>query len=337
MRKKFFLLFLLFFILLNYWFFSNLSPSKGDFSHTFRTSFRIERGQGIREVAGLLSQKNLIKSISAFKLYGLFSGQIDKIQPGIYQVDSSMSVPQIFNLLTYKPIEIKITIPEGTTVRDIDEILARNNLILPNELTNFSFASFRESNLVEKYPFLTGLDNLEGFLYPDTYYFQKWDSLEEVVDKFLVNFEKEIWSKIKDKENWFDILILSSILEKEVLTLKDKKLVAGILLKRLEINMPLQVDATIVYDKCEGRFFSCPSYLLKLARSDFDRDFPFNTYKNLGLPPFPICNPGLKSLEASLSPLKSQYLYYLSASETKETIFSKTNEEHNRNRQIYLR
>ena len=121
-----------------------------------------------------------------------------------------------------------------------------------------------------------------------------------------------------------DIVTMASILEKEVKTMNDKKIVAGILWKRLEAGMPLQVDSSLLYYKASGS-----------GTFDKEIDSPYNTYKYSGLPAGPICNPGIESIEAAISPQESKYWYYLSAKDG-TTIFSKTYDEHLANKAKYL-
>jgi len=176
-----------------------------------------------------------------------------------------------------------VTIPEGFTVKQIEE---RLNLKLPGE-------------------------NLEGFLFPDTYQFPLRISGEEVVKKMRDNFEKKLTPELREEiekqgKTIFEIITMASLIEKEVKTKEEKELASGILWKRLEIGMPLQADAAP------------------------------ETYERQGLPEKPICNPGLESILAAVYPKSSGYWYYLSTPEG-ETIFSKTLEEHNYAKSKYLR
>jgi len=208
---------------------------------------------------------------------------------------------------------ITVTIPEGLTVRQIEE---RLGLQLP-------------------------VENLEGFLFPDTYYFSFGFSGAEVVKKMKDNFDKKVNQEIREEikrqgKTLFEIITMASMIEKEVRTLEDKKLVSGLLWKRLKTNMPLQVDATIAYiltkeGKGEWTFEEMRREIAK-AR---DIDSPYNTYKYRGLPVGPISNPGLESILAAVYPEDSEYWYYLSTPEG-ETIFSKTLDEHNRARAKYF-
>ncbi|MEK7574191.1 MAG: endolytic transglycosylase MltG [Patescibacteria group bacterium] len=317
------------FILFSFYFYYNLKPVKSDLNF----QFKIERGQGLKEIAATLSQNEVIRSIAIFKLYALFTGKAQHLKPGVYQLNGRLSVPEIINLFVKGPgQDATITILEGTTVKEIDRILSSAGVITSGSLANFDF---KNSELTNSYPYLEEVDNLEGLLYPDTYRFKIASSVEEATEKFLNNFQEKIWPLISQKNNWYEVLILASILEKEVPTFRDQQLIAGVFNKRISSGMPIQADATIIYAKCQGNFRSCPER--QITRNDLKIDSPYNSYQKLGWPPTPIANASQTTVKAALSPISSNYWYYLSAYQTKKTIFSKTLEEHNENRQQYLR
>ncbi len=316
-------------ILFSVFYFNGLKPIGSD----IKFELKIEKGQGLKEVSAALSQARIIRSITVFKLYAIFTGKARHLKSGIYQLNGRLSVPEIINfLIDDASQEISVTIIEGSTLKGIDRALSSANIIPKNSLVNFDF---KNSGLAKIYPYLEGIDNLEGFLYPDTYRFKIDSSVEEAAKKFFDNFLNKAWPLISQKDNWYQILILASILEKEVPVFNDRQLVAGILNKRMKVGMPIQADATVLYAKCQGDFYSCSQY--KLSTGDLKLDSPYNTYLNLGLPPTPIANPGQTAIQAALSPKTSDYWFYLSDSQTKETIFSKTLEEQNKNRQKYLK
>jgi UPF0755 protein len=170
---------------------------------------------------------------------------------------------------------------------------------------------------------------LEGLLFPDTYRVDKEKDPETTISKVLSNFESKTsaWraQALLLGKDFYEVLIMASILEKEVPP-EDMALAAGVLWRRLRIGMPLQVDATLVY--ALGR---------AIAKSDtVTLNSPYNTYKYKGLPPTPICSPGLAALSAALYPRDGGYLYYLSRTSDHKTIFSRTLEEHNLARAKYL-
>ena len=294
--------------------------------------FEIEKGDSFRNISARLSREGLIRSISIFKFYAFLSGNAQKLKPGKYELDYSMSVPGIIELLaTGGKTEKRILLPEGTTVKDMDFLLSREEIIESGSLSGYDIDS-----LLEEYPFLAQAqtNSLEGFLFPDTYIFNVESSVDEVVRRLLDTFKSKAWPEIKERTDWYDVLILSSYLEREVREPEDRQVVAGLLLKRLNAGMLLQVDATLSYANCEGRYLGCEK--IKITRNDLNMASPYNTYERLGWTPTPISNPGLDTIKASLNSVETEYWYYLSAKETGETIFSKTLDEHNLNREIHL-
>jgi len=267
--------------------------------------FSVEKGQGLFEIGENLEKEGLIKSKFFFDFYVILIGKERNLQAGKYLLSPSMNVSQIAQEIISGDIaKMKVTIPEGFTVKEIEEILG---IELPGE-------------------------NLEGYLFPDTYYFPIDVSSEEVVKIMRENFEKKI-SPYKEEieksgRSLQEIITMASLLEKEVKTKEEKEIVSGILWKRLKAGVPLQVDATITY--ITGKKTT------KISFEDLQIDSPYNTYKYKGLPPGPICNPGLESILAALYPKESEYWYYLSTPEGK-TLFFKTLEEHNLAKAKYLR
>ena len=266
--------------------------------------FLVEKGQSLFQIAENLENEGLVKNKFFFDLYVFIKRTQRKLQAGEYFLSPSESTARIAQKLISGDIaKVVVTIPEGFTVKQIEEKL---NLKLPGE-------------------------NLEGFLFPDTYYLPVDVTPEKVVEIMTTNFDKKMAPFKEEIEGQgktiFEIVIMASLLEKEVKTFEDKELVSGILWKRLKNNIPLQVDATISY--ITGK------QTTKISREETQIDSPYNTYKYLGLPIGPICNPGIDSIKAAIYPKNSQYWYYLSTSEGK-TIFSETLEEHNLAKAKYL-
>lgn len=310
------------------YFFYGLQPVSTEVSYN-SVQIKITKGEGLKDIGGRLSRESLIKSIAVFKLYSLLTGKAQSFQPGLYELSPTMSVPEIVGALTVSGRnEVTVTIPEGFTMKDIDNILYKAGII-ETSLLEYPF-----SKLADRYPYLTQVKSLEGFLFPDTYRFNLNSSVEIVLTTLLNNFNRKGWTKLAGLSNWYDHLILASYLEREVPEFEDRQIVAGIILKRLRLGIPLQVDATLSYAKCNGAFKDCTG--IRISRDDLQLSSPYNTYQRLGWTPTPIANPGEAALSAALNPKPSPYLYYLSATKTKKTIFSKTLEEHNINREKYL-
>lgn len=280
-------------------------------------TFIIREGETLKTISKNLKEQGLISNSSLFFFTLYFTNNPLDIKAGAYEINSAMGNFKIIHQITTgNTIKEKITIIEGWTINDIAEYLEKEELFTKEE-----FLAATKKDYSSEFSFLNS-NNLEGFLFPDTYFINQTDTPEIIIKRMLLNFETKVWGSVKDKENFYEVLILSSILEREVISYEDKQKVAHILFKRLANDMPLQVDATILY--VNNNIF------------DSEIDSLFNTYKYLGLPPAPISNPGIESIEAALNPLNNNYWYYLSAKDG-TTIFSNNFEEHKMNKIIYLR
>jgi len=271
--------------------------------------FKINPGESVEKIAQSLKDEGLIRSKLAFKIYGFVSGALRRLKPGDYNLKPSFSTPDIITFLVVGPKnDIQVTIIEGESLIEIDKKFSELGIISAKSIQNYKFASLRVD-----YPFLEKVKSLEGFLFPDTYRFFANSSPEEVLRKILDNFQNKVQSLLEDSQikgddlTEYEIIILASLIEKEVPLHNDRLIVSGILRNRLEINMALQVDAAP------------------------------ETYKRYGLPITPIANPGLNAVYAAMHPKASDYFYYLSDPKTKRTIFSRTFEEHDENRSRYLK
>jgi UPF0755 protein len=293
----------------------------------YSKKIEISPGESFSEITNKLKEENLIESKIIFKIYSLLTGRAGKFKPGSYVFSSPPSIFELGRALTNGPSEISVVIAPGATLGEIDDRLALLDVIKAGNLKNFNVGS-----LIKDYPWLNGNKSLEGFLLPDTYSFFPSSDSEMVARRFLDNFKEKALPFFGNNDNIFKTIILASILEKEIPDYEEQRIAAGILIKRLAINMPLQVDAALIYARCNGKFLNCPP----LSGADYKADSPYNTYVYAGLPKGPISNPDVKSIKAVINFKKSDYLYYLSDPKTKNTIFSKTLDEHNENRTKYL-
>ncbi len=280
--------------------------------------FSIESGENIRSIADKLQKQNLIRSPVAFFLLARFGSVADKIQAGEFRLSRSADMYKIADSLTHGTVDVQITIPEGYRNEEIALKLAQSLSIPENE-------------------FLKAAE--EGFMFPDTYLIPKEASASQVSKIFLDNFNKKVTEKeislIKQKNLTLDEVInIASIVEREAKLDEDRPLVASVILNRLNIGMKLDIDATIQY--ALGYIPAEKSWWKKeITLEDLEIDSPYNTYKNPGLPPTPIANPGLKAILAVLEAPKTDYLYYI-ADKTGKSHFAVSFEEHARNIAKYL-
>ena len=293
--------------------------------------FSVKNGEGSKEISVNLERAGLIKWGPALRLYVQFKEVAGKLQAGSYRLSPSMTIPEIVDKFVNGDVaNEKITFPEGFNLKKIKKSFEDSEFLKTVDLGEFRIIDFKE-----EFDFLSDTPNeasLEGFLFPDTYFFEPPMQEEEVARIFLNNFGEKIspyQDEISAKElTLFDIVTMASLIEKEVQTKEDKELVSGIFWKRIELGKPLESCATIAYIKGVDQWL--------YSFDDTRIESPYNTYLHAGLPPGPICNPGLESILAALYPKDSDYWYYLSTPEG-ETIFSKTFEEHSLAKEKYLK
>ncbi len=253
----------------------------------------IPEGSSLSASAEILKERGVVRSAFLFKLSAYILKSNHRIVAGEYFFPTRISVIGAAWRLGRGDYEIepaRVFVPEGATMADIAVLLAKN-------IPDFDLASFERQ-----------ARGKEGYLFPDTYFFMPGQGTEAILGIFANNFNKNI-AKIQKQIDAFgqplsDVIVMASLLEREAPETYDRRVIAGILWKRIKIGMPLQVDAVFPY------IIGKNSYTL--TRSDLKTDSPYNTYTNKGLPPGAIANPGLDAILAAVTPIKTNYLYYLS-------------------------
>ena len=296
----------------------------------------IAHGTSAAMIAQVLKERDLIRSVFIFRLTCQLSSASSALKPGVYELNRNMSMPEIIDVMVRgKTLETKVTIPEGYTIRQIADLMDSSQLA---ECKPFVAIALNQGYDFAGYSFLDG-DNLEGYLFPDTYLIARGSSSEKIVKKMLDAFQQkvvvqlrpDIEETIRDRfgmnessfaEGLHRILTLASLVEREAKIDKDRPLVAAVMWNRLVKNMRLEIDATVTYVPGQST-----NNKPKVLYSDLENDSPYNTYRRAGLPPAPICNPGLKSIEAVLHPAKVDYLYYVARKDGSH-VFSRTLKEH---------
>lgn len=333
--KRLFLIVGLFFVFLltTFYFFNrqvNFSRGVGNMAQ----AFEIKEGEGVKEIGKRLEEAQLVKNDLYFDYYIWKTGSREKLQAGKYELRGSMTIPEIVQVLSIGevvPNEIKVTFPEGTTVKEMVGILKTKNF----DGDEFLRIVKCECGLNSDYEFLKDKPrnvDLEGFLFPDTYIFYRDASAADIINRMLLNFDEKLTPEMREEikkqgKSIYEITTMASILEKEVKTPEDMKIVSGIFWKRIENERPLQSCATIAY--VLGKEKKQYSY------EDTRTPSPYNTYINKGLPSGPINNPGMNSILAAVYPKETDYNYFLTDPQTGKTIYSKTVEEHDENKAKY--
>lgn len=297
---------------------------------TNRTFIEIEvaKGTTAEQLAKEMQKLGIIKNGFAFKLYAKVDGNDAKIKSGKYYLSPSMTSKQILNKLIRGETvnnDIKITIPEGSRLSTIAKIYSEKGLVTEREF----FDAIKIEKFKEKYYFMKDfpLDaSLEGFLFPDTYFFPKDKNADFYLDLMLKRFEDVYFDKVdkmlkenKNEYSLYQIITLASIVEAEAKLENERPIIAGIFYNRLKKEMPLQSCATVA--------FIMDKHKEILSLADLEIDSPYNTYKNKGLPPGPIGAPGLSSMLAVADPAKVDYLYLVAKGDGSH-IFSITYAEH---------
>ncbi len=273
-----------------------------------------------------LEREGIIRSSFYFRV--LVYLRKSNLKAGIYEFNGFYNLLDVINSLEKGGRGLKITIIEGMTLKEIEDLLRKNGFNV--ELEKYKLADFEDVDLKNYFP---PESSLEGFLAPDTYEFYPSDNEKTIVTKILKNFSKKFFPELlKNTElSLYERLILASIVEKEAKIKEDFPIIAGILIKRLKNNWPLAADATLVYEKCGYTF--CQE---KLTKEDLRKNSPFNSYKNLKLPPRPISNPGIWAIKSVNNPIETEYWFYLTNKDGK-AIFAKTIKDHELNIKKYLK
>jgi len=311
-----------------FWYFSQTAAPS---ANSEEKRFVITKGSSATKIANDLEEAGLVKSALAFKVYTQINGISDSIPPGQFLIPQNLNTEELIGLLREGPTELWVTIPEGVRREQIPAIFAK-----ALELSSFENEKFNAE-------FLEASVEFEGYLYPDTYLFPPEVSAAQVVSLLRNTFNKKF---APSKEELVgigltlnEVVTLASILERETLTPEERPVVAGIYFNRLSVGWPLQADATVQYalgtNRCRGQI-EC-AWWQPPTRDEIDNLIsPFNTYKNTGIPPSPISNPGLTSLRAIISPEETEYWYYIHDADG-VIHYAKTLEEHNANISRYLR
>jgi len=292
-------------------------------------TFVVAKGDGVRKISAKLETERIISTDFTFLVYLKLSGLSSSIQAGDYSLSGSMSPKTIADILTKgKVTSKKIIIPEGWTNDEIGTYLEKQGVVKKADFEAATKKTYDYEFLADK----PDSNDLEGYLFPDTYQISATASADDIVKLMLDNFDKKLAPELratvsKSGMNLHEVLTLASIVESEANKPEDRKVVAGIFEARLREGMKLQSDVTVAYALGEKRE--------ELTAADLTLNSPYNTYVIEGLPAGPICNPGLDSIKAVLYPEVTSYRYFIAADG--QMYYAKTIDEHNENVAKYLR
>lgn len=294
-----------------------------------KITFQIVSGESVDSMIQKMVDSGILKEKWAnyFRIYLKLNKISEKIQAGTYEIPKNLSIKEIAETIQKaRGLDIWITIQEGLRKDEIAEILS-------TELTKGGNSKFNkeeflsltsDSNFISTLGFTSYTPtDLEGYLFPDKYAFSVDETTQDILVKMVTNFRKKVGDDIS-----YEDLIIASMVEREGRTAEDRPMIADIIKKRYEEGWLLQICATILYLKKDWKHV--------ITKEDMAESNPYNTYKTPGLPPTPICNPGLAAINATKNPKSNPYYYYIHDNDG-NIHYGKTLEEHNKNISTYLR
>jgi UPF0755 protein len=278
-------------------------------------------GQGAWEISKILQKTGVIAHAGTFIAIAALTGKANHMLAGAYVFEGNHVPIDIMNILFRgKTLRYRITIPEGYTVYQIGEVVSKTGL-LPKD----RFVTGARSKQTRDF-FAVSAPSMEGFLFPDTYYLAPHMTPLEIMAKMIERFRGVYTPAMEQRSkalgmSKLDVITLASLIEKEAYATLEKPLISSVFHNRMILGMRLQSDPSAVY--------GIDGFTGKIGPDDLLRESPYNTYRHGGLPPGPICNPGLDSIKAALWPAKTDYLYFVSKGDGTH-VFSHTLQGHNR-------
>ena len=288
--------------------------------HLDNTIFEVGAGSSLTTISQQLKIQEIFSFPAAFIIYVRMRGLERSIQPGEYEITGSTTMTTLLQkMINGDRIQYRITLVEGWTLKQALEAIWENKLIDRKIRTTDPKVIARLLEL--------DIDNAEGMIFPDTYFFTKGASDISILNRAYSNLQTTLNEAWGDRlgglpySNSYEALIMASIIEKESSASSEKGHIAGVFVRRIELGMRLQSDPTVIYGMKE-------QYNGDITRNDLEQITPYNTYRINGLPPTPIALAGRESILASVNPLQSEYLYFVSKGDGSH-YFSVNLEEHN--------
>ncbi|MCP5103767.1 MAG: endolytic transglycosylase MltG, partial [bacterium] len=323
--KKFIIIFLLLLViaavLLGIDFYHKVFTPYKEYPDTL--TIQVRKGATISAVGRLLHREKIIADYSYFKIYYRLFFKGAGIKAGEYLFDRPMTMREVIEKLNQGRVVLhKVTVKEGLIVKEVARLMEKRRGI---KYETFMRAA-RDIALVHRFD--TMAEDLEGYLYPDTYHIRKDTSADEMVKLMVKKFKDNFTNSMKWRAEQLgmsmrEIVTLASLIEKETAAREERFLISSVFHNRLKIGMPMGCDPTIIYALKRDNV-----YRGKLGWKELKYDSPYNTRLHRGLPPGPICSPGYASIEAALFPENTKYLYFV-AKDNRSHYFSKTLKEHN--------
>ena len=280
---------------------------------------RIDKGMNARQIGGLLEELGLVRSARAFCWNARLSGLARQLEAGSYSLSGAMNGSEILQSLRKAPLEMdRVTVPEGLTLGETAALLQLRGLV-----DSARFATLATDLEIVRSQGVEAA-SLEGYLFPETYFFDKGISEQEIINRMVSEFfsvvDEPLMARLDSVEmSLHEAVILASIIEGEARVDSERTVISSIFHRRLKLHRRLESCATVEY--------ALGFHKERLSNVDLRVESPFNTYLHRGLPPGPIGNPGRASLTATLNPADTEYLYFVARGDGTHS-FSRTNKEH---------
>lgn len=289
----------------------------------------ISKGTNLRQIAHQLENAGVIRSENLFLVSVFLDGSQSRLRAGEYEFEKGIKQSEVIYKLVNGKVRLrKVTIPEGKNIYEISAILDDSEITDSDKFVQLAFdSSYASSKIGEE------VSSLEGYLFPDTYFFPKGESVEDIIDLMVSRFKNTYQSLVGNyKTNRLtdhEIITLASMIEKETGFDSERKLISAVFHNRLRKGMRMECDPTVIYG-------IGPDFDGNIRKKDINTLTPYNTYRVSGLPPGPIANPGKNSIEAALNPSDVDYLFFVSKGDGRH-VFSEDYKEHIRAVNRYIR
>lgn len=300
--------------------------------------FVIEPGTSVATIAGNLKANQLIDDTDLFRRYVQYKGLDATIQAGTYTLRKTMTIPEIAeNLQVAAAPEQQVTIPEGKRIEEVAVIVSEQTSITADEFLRFAQTGWSTTDLPTTYSFLSAIpitQTLEGFLFPDTYRLPVDATAIDLVERMLQNFERQVIPDLiqgfsQHNLSLYEGIVLASIVEREAVLDEERAVIAGVYHNRLRDGWFLSACPTVQY-ALGFRADENTWWKRQLYFDDLEINSPYNTYRNLGLPPAPIASPGILAIQATAQPAETQYFFFMvdCTKDDSSHLFAVTEEEH---------
>ncbi len=301
-------------------------------------TFVVEPGESAATIAARLEELGLVTDGELFRMFIRYHEIDANLEAGEYVLRPNMTMAEIAETLQHARIEeVTVTIPEGWRAEQVAQMLAKENIVDGDEFLALVRGGKFDYSVLRDRP---EESSLEGFLFPETYRIPAQAEAEDLIERMLSTLEERFTPELRQLAaergmTIYEVITLASIVEREAVVTEERPLIAGVFLNRLEQGMPLQADPTIQYAK--GYHATTGQWWAPVVPEDWQGvDSPYNTYLYPGLPPGPICSPGLSAIQAVLAPADTEYLFFLAKGDGSH-VFAVTYEEHLQNQELYQR